>query len=64
MEISDAKQYVGRHCSVTFRDRHGEEITRSLHVDDIAFVPMYGPYLIGDMEDVSLDRVTNISTLE
>ncbi|MCE5324760.1 hypothetical protein LLG46_15805 [bacterium] len=64
MRIPDAKQYLGRHCAVTFRDRHGDEVTRDLHIHDVAFVPLYGAYLIGDIEDVSLERVTSISALD
>lgn len=64
MRIPDAKQYLGRNCSVTYRNRHGDEITKSLHIHDVTFVPLYGAYLIGDVEDVSLDRITNISALD
>ncbi len=64
MKIPDAKQYLGKRCSVTFLSRHGDEITRSLQVQDVAFVPLYGAYLIGDVEDVCLDRVTGISALD
>ena len=64
MRIPEAKQYLGRRCAVTYRDRHGDEVTSSLHVQDVAFVPLYGAYLIGDMEDVSLDRITSISAME
>lgn len=64
MMIPEAKQYLGRNCTVTFRDRHGDEITKNLRVEDVAFVPLYGAYLIGDIEDVCLDRITSISTLD
>lgn len=64
MQIPEAKRYLGRDCTVTFRDRHGDEITKNLHLHDVQFVPLYGAYLIGDIEDVCLDRVTSISTLE
>ena len=64
MNIPEAKQYLGRHCAVTFHNRHGDEITKNLRIYDVEFVPLYGPYLIGDIEDVSLDRVTTISALE
>lgn len=64
MKMTEARQYLGRHCSVTFFDRSGDEITKSLHVHDLTFVPLYGAYLIGDVEDVCLDRITNISTLD
>ncbi len=64
MYIPEAKQYLGRQCTVTFKDRRGDEITKNLHVHDVQFVPLYGAYLIGDIEDVCLDRVTSISALE
>lgn len=64
MKVLEAKQYLGRNCSVTFFDRSGDEITKSLHVHDVAFVPLYGAYLIGDIEDVCLDRVTSISATD
>lgn len=64
MNIPEAKQYLGKNCAVTFLDRQGDEVTRQLHVHDVAFVPLYGAYLIGDMEDVSLDRVTSINALD
>ena len=64
MNIPEAKQYLGRHCAVTFRDRRGDELTKNLHVHDVQFVPLYGAYLIGDIEDVCLDRVTSIDSLE
>ena len=64
MRIPEAKQYLGKHCSVTFLNRYGDEITKSLRVEDITFVPLYGAYLIGDVEDVFLDRVRSISTLD
>lgn len=64
MYIPEAKQYLGRQCTVTFKDRRGDEITKNLRVHDVQFVPLYGAYLIGDIEDVCLDRVTSISALE
>ena len=64
MNIPEAKQYLGRQCAVTFRNRHGKEITKNLRIDDVEFVPLYGAYLIGDLEDVCLDRVTTINSLD
>ena len=63
MRVPEAKQYLGRHCAVTYRNRHDEEITRNLHVEDVTFVPLYGAYIIGDIEDICLDKVTGISAL-
>jgi hypothetical protein len=59
--VTEARQYLGKRCTVTFLNRQGEEVTRNLQLHDVAFVPLYGAYLIGDIEDVCLDRVTNIS---
>jgi len=64
VNIPEARQYLGKNCAVTFVNRHGDEITRDLHVHDVTFVPLYGAYLVGDMEDVNLDRVTRISALD
>lgn len=64
MQIPEAKNYLGRHCTVTFRDRLGETHTQTTHVHDVTFVPMYGACLVGDIEDIWLDRITSISTLE
>lgn len=61
MTVTEARQYLGKRCAVTFLNRQGEEVTRNLQLHDVAFVPLYGAYLIGDIEDVCLDRVTNIS---
>ncbi len=64
MQIPEAKNYLGRHCTVTFRDRHGEIHTQDTRVHDVTFVPMYGGCLIGDVDDIWLDRVTSISALD
>lgn len=64
VNINEARQYLGKNCAVTFLNRQGDEVTRRLHVNDVAFVPLYGAYLIGDMEDVSLERVTSIDTID
>lgn len=64
MYIPEAKQYLGRNVSVTYRDRHGDSHTKSLHVQDVTFVPMYGGCLVGDIDDIWLEKVTNISTLD
>jgi hypothetical protein len=64
MMIPEAKQYLGRNVSVTFRDRHGDLHTKTLHVHEVSFVPMYGGCLVGDIEDIWLDRVTSISAVD
>jgi hypothetical protein len=64
VKLPEARQYLGKRCAVTFLNRQGDEVTRNLQVHDLAFVPLYGAYLIGDIEDVCLDRVTSISTID
>jgi hypothetical protein len=64
MFIPEAKQYLGKNVAVTYRDRHGESHTKSMRVYDVTFVPMYGGCLVGDIEDIWLDKVTSISSVE
>ena len=61
MNMAEAKEYVGKRCDVTFVDRSGDQVTKALDIQDVAYVPLYGAYLIGDIEDVCLDRVREIS---
>ena len=64
MTIPEARPYVGRNCSVTWKDRHGKEQSSRLHIEELTFVPLYGAYLVGDIEDVFLDKVTRIQLLD
>jgi len=64
MTIVDAKQYVGKNCAVTYMDRLGVEHNLVLHIHDLTFVPLYGAYLVGDVEDLCLDKVTAITLLD
>ena len=64
MLIPEARNYLGRNCTVTYRDRHGDRHMTTTHVHDVTFVPMYGGCLVGDIEDIWLDKVTSISALE
>ena len=63
MLIPEAKNYLGRDCAVTFRDRHGHLHIQTTRVHDVTFVPMYGACLVGDSDEIWLDRVTSISAL-
>ena len=64
LTIPEIRQYVGRNCTVTWKDRLGHEHSKVLHIHDVSFVPLYGAYLVGDVDDVNLDRVTNIEPLD
>ena len=63
MLIPEARNYLGRDCAVTYRDRYGEVHTQNMRVHDVTFVPMYGGCLVGDIDDIWLDRITSISAL-
>ena len=63
MLIPEARNFVGKTCAVTYRDRRGDQHTMSMQVQDVTFVPMYGGCLVGDVDDVWLERVSNISVL-
>ena len=63
MTIREAKSYIGKDCSITWRNRMGKEQKINLHIHDLTFVPLYGAYLVGDIEDVCLDRVTRIQPI-
>jgi len=64
LTIPEIRQFVGRNCAVTYMDRLGNEHSKVIHVHDVSFVPMYGAYLMGDVEDVNLERVTGIQPLD
>lgn len=64
MTIPEAKQYVGKNCWVSWTDRLGQEHNKVLQVEDLQFVPLYGAYIIGDTEEVRLEKVTTIRALD
>ena len=63
MLIPEAKNYLGKDCSVTFSDRHGSLHTHKMHIYDVTFTPMYGACLVADIDDIWLERVTSINAL-
>ena len=64
MFVPDAKQYLGRNIAVAYRDHHGNLHLRSFHVHAVTFVPIHGGCLVGDHEDIWLDSVISINTIE
>jgi len=60
MQITQAKQFMGKVVKIQYTDRCGNELTKTTHVHDVAYVPSYGACLIGDTEDIWLDRVTQM----
>jgi hypothetical protein len=64
MTISEAREYIGKDCAVTWMDRSGKELSTNLYIQELKFIPLYGAYLVGDIEDVCLDKVTQIQLLD
>ena len=64
MRIPEARQFVGRNCWVSWTDRWGRAHSKVLRVEELQFVPLYGAYIIGDSEEVRLDKVTQIQPVE
>jgi hypothetical protein len=64
MTVIEAKAYVGKSCTVTWLDRRGFEQVVNLHIQDLTYVPLYGAYLVGDVDEVCLDKVTGIKPLD
>jgi len=64
MRIPEAKQFVGKECRVSWTDRLGQEHSKVLRVEELQFMPLYGAYIIGDTEEVRLDKVTRIQPVE
>lgn len=57
MLISEAKTLIDQFVNVTYTDRNGAEITETVEIWDVAFVPLYGPCIICDAGELRLDRV-------
>lgn len=64
MQVTQARQFIGRNCSVTWTDRTGAEKTTELIVKDLLFVPLYGAYLVGEGEELNLDKVSDIQPVD
>ena len=57
MQISDAKKFIGKICTVHWLDRSGRQLEAISKIHDVTYVPMYGGYVIIDTEDVRIDRL-------
>jgi len=63
MTIPEARHYIGRSCNVTWKDRHSKEKSTRLKIKTVSYVPLYGAFLMGDVEDVCLSKVTSIQLI-
>ncbi len=57
MPISEAKKLIGNTCAVYWTDREGHVIRTVSKIYDATFVPMYGGFLVTEIEDLRLDRI-------
>ena len=60
MTVHEATPYVGKDCSVVWRDRFGDEQLMKTHIYKLGFVPLHGSYIMGDEDDVFLNKVVRI----
>jgi hypothetical protein len=58
--ISDAKQFIGKVCSVSWKDRTGAVQVMVSMIHDVTYVPLYGGYLITDVDDIPLEKMTEL----
>jgi hypothetical protein len=64
MSIMDARQLIGRVCSVSWLDRRGQQVSAVSRVNGVSYVPMYGGFVLIDNTDVRLDRITTVYLVE
>jgi len=60
MQLTEAKTYIGKVCTIRFLDRSGREHEITSIVYDATYVPLYGGYFVTDMDDIRLDRALSI----
>jgi hypothetical protein len=64
MLLSEAKAYIGKVCSICWRDRTGAEMVTVSKIYDATFVPLYGGYVVTDSDDIRLDRISSMTLAE
>jgi hypothetical protein len=60
VQLSEAKEFVGKVCSIRWQDRSGKEQLVVSKIYDATYVPLYGGYLITDTDDIRLDRICEV----
>jgi len=61
MQVLEARSFLGKNCTVTYRDRQGNTRMQTICVQKVTYVPMYGACLLGDKDAVWLESVSRIS---
>ncbi len=57
MGIGEARRFVNQSVKLSWFDRKGDEVSDTVQVLDVGFVPLYGPCLITSRGDIRLDRI-------
>ena len=60
MQLQDARELIGKTCSVRYTDRGGREHERVSKIYDATYVPLYGGYLVIDTDDIRFDRILSV----
>jgi len=63
MTVREAKGCIGTQLNVTLSGRDGQK-SETINVLNVGFVPLYGPCLITDIGEISLDRVVGFTHFE
>lgn len=64
MGIHEAKRFLNSTVRVTWTNRKGDEISESLFVYEVGFVPLYGPCLVTSKGEIRLDRIQGCELIE
>ena len=63
MLLPEARTYIGKKCAIRWRERDGNEQTTIAPLHDVTYVPLYGAFLITDSDDIRLDCVQSLQTI-
>ena len=63
MELQEARKLANQTVLLSWTDRKGTVLTDTLFVYEVKFVPLYGPCLITDGGEITLDRVQTASRI-
>lgn len=64
MGIHEAKRFLNSNVRLTWTNRKGDEISDSVFVYEVGFVPLYGPCLVTSKGEIRLDRIHGCELIE
>jgi hypothetical protein len=62
--LPEAHTYIGKKCEIRWRDRAGNQQTTIAPVCDVTYVPLYGAFLITELDDIRLDCIQSLRPVE